>query len=158
MRAQVEGVRPDFDTWVRPHLLAPRRLAARLAPHDADDLLQDALVRAWQRWETYDERRGTVQAWLCAIVLDQSRQRRRRARPDPPAVLPPDMRDDAQAVDVELAIARLARRQRQVVELYYFAGLPVADVAVALGVGEGTVKSTLADARARLRHLLEVPA
>jgi RNA polymerase sigma-70 factor (ECF subfamily) len=130
----------------------------RLAPADAEDLLQEALLRAWQRWHTYDATRGTVAAWLCAIVLDQSRQRSRRVQPDPVIVLPPEMRDDAQAVDLEMALRRLAPRQRQVVELYYFVGLPVGDVAVVLGIGPGTVKSTLSDARTRLRQLLEVPA
>lgn len=147
---------PDFATWVGPHLLAARRLAARLAPGDADDVLQDALTRAWRRRSTYDPDRGTVRAWLCGIVADQCRQRRRRDRDDALATLPPAVRDDAAAIDVELAIRRLSPRQRQVVELYYFVGLPVAEVASALGIGEGTVKSTLADARERLRDLLEV--
>ncbi|HEV2890851.1 MAG TPA: RNA polymerase sigma factor [Frankiaceae bacterium] len=155
MRGHGDGPAPDFASWVGPHLLPARRLAARLAPYDAEDVLQDALTRAWRRRETFDPARGTVSAWLCGIVADQCRQRRRRERPDV-ETLPPAMRDDAAAVDVELAIRKLAPRQRQVVELHYFAGLPVADVAAALGISEGTVKSTLADARARLRDLLEV--
>jgi DNA-directed RNA polymerase specialized sigma24 family protein len=147
---------PDFATWVEPHLLAARRVALRLAPYDADDVLQDALIRAWRRRETYDPACGTVRAWLCGIVIDQCRQRRRRERRDVVGMLPPPLRDDAAAVDVELAVRRLPLRQRQVVELYYFAGLPVTEVAAALRIAEGTVKSTLADARARLRELLEV--
>jgi len=156
MRGHGDRPDPDFASWVGPHLLAARRLAARLAPYEADDVLQDALTRAWRRRETYDPERGTVRAWLCGIVADQCRQRRRRERPAVVDSLPPALRDDAAAIDVELALRKLAPRQRQVVELHYFAGLPVAEVAAALGISGGTVKSTLADARARLRDLLEV--
>ena len=40
-------------------------------------------------------------------------------------------------------------------ELYYFLGLPVAEAAAVMNCSEGTVKSTLADARAKLRPVLE---
>lgn len=52
-------------------------------------------------------------------------------------------------------IAELSRRQREVIGLYYFVDLPVAEVASVLGISTGTVKSTLAAARVRLRDLLE---
>lgn len=57
-------------------------------------------------------------------------------------------------VDLERAVALLPRRQREVVGLRYFAGLSTAETAQALGLSDGTVKSTLSDARARLRLLL----
>jgi RNA polymerase sigma-70 factor (ECF subfamily) len=50
----------------------------------------------------------------------------------------------------------LTARQRQAVDCLYFAGLTVAETAAVMGCAEGTVKSTLSDARARLRTLLEV--
>jgi RNA polymerase sigma-70 factor (ECF subfamily) len=54
------------------------RLARRLAPHaDPDDVVQDALVRAWQKWEQFDEARGTAATWLLAITADQARNARR---------------------------------------------------------------------------------
>lgn len=54
MRA-VDGA--GFERWVRPHLLAMTRLAVRVAPAgEGDDVVQEALLRAWQRWETYDPR------------------------------------------------------------------------------------------------------
>ncbi len=151
-----DGAEPvDFAEWIGPHLIAARRLAARLAPRDAEDVLQESLTRAWRRRGTYDASRGSVAGWLCGIVLDQCRQRWRQERA--PALMPvPAENDTALQLDLELAIRRLAPRQRQVIELHYFAGLPVADVAAALGISDGTVKSTLADARARLRTLLEV--
>ena len=59
-------------------------------------------------------------------------------------------------MDVERALGRLTRRQRMAVECVYFVGLTVAETAAVMGCSDGTVKSTLSDARARLRSLLEV--
>ena len=134
------------------------RLAARLAPNaDRDDVVQDALVRAWRKRDLYDESRGTAAAWLLAITADQARRARRRHRPF--AVLaeitvPPALPDDR--VDVEAALARLTGRQKLAVDCFYFVDLSVAETAVVMGCSEGTVKSTLSDARNRLRSLLEV--
>jgi RNA polymerase sigma-70 factor (ECF subfamily) len=63
---------------------------------------------------------------------------------------------DGSSVDLEMAIATLAPRMRLAVDCVYFVGLTVSETAVVMGVAEGTVKSTLFDARARLRTLLEV--
>jgi RNA polymerase sigma factor (sigma-70 family) len=59
---------------------------------------------------------------------------------------------------VERAIAGLSARQRLVVNLYYFVDLPVDEVARILGIAPGTVKSSLADARGRLREVLDKEA
>jgi MFS family permease len=59
------------------------RLAARLGGGaDRDDLVQEALTRAWRRRETFDPGRGTPRTWLLAIVADQARKARRRRRPE----------------------------------------------------------------------------
>jgi RNA polymerase sigma factor (sigma-70 family) len=152
------GTPEEFADWVRPHLPAMRRLAARLAPEiDADDAVQEALVRAWRKRSQFDERRGTPAAWLCAIAADQARQARRRQRP---RTLLGDVsarvRSADDAVDVEFAIATLSPRQRLAVDCFYFVGLSVLETAAVMRCSEGTVKSTLSDARDRLRPLLEV--
>ena len=51
---------------------------------------------------------------------------------------------------------KLPRRMRLAVECVYFVDLTIADTAAVMGISEGTVKSTLSDARARLRTMLEV--
>ena len=159
----VEGP-PDagagFVEWVRPHLPAMARLAARLAVGaDRDDIVQDALARAWSKRSQYDATRGTPSAWLLAITADQARKAARRLRSakelddhDVP-VSRPDL--DAR-MDVEHALTSLSARQRRAVDCYYFADLSIADTAAVMGCSEGTVKSTLSDARSRLRTLLEV--
>ena len=51
------GTPAEFAHWVEPHLPAMARYAGRhVAPADRDDVVQEALIRAWQRWSTYDER------------------------------------------------------------------------------------------------------
>ena len=146
---------PDFAGWVTPHLAVMGRVAARLAPGaERDDIVQEALARAWRKRSSYDPARGTPAAWLCAIVADQARRSRRRRRP--PVYLAgqqPD-RDTDRDLDLERALTTLPPRQRAAVDLHYFAGLSVAETATVMHCAEGTVKSTLSDARARLRPLL----
>jgi RNA polymerase sigma factor (sigma-70 family) len=147
----------DFRAWVGPHLLAMARLATRLtSAADSDDVVQEALVRAWRKRSQYDETRGSAQSWLLAIVADRARRHRLRARPGRELVdLPEPGRDVERALDLEAAIAGLPRRQRLAVELRYLLGLDIRECAAVMGCSEGTVKSTLYDARARLRGVLE---
>lgn len=137
------------------------RLARRLAPQDdPDDLVQEALARAWQKWHQFDPGRGTATAWLLAIVADRARAARRvRGRRlrlvDDTADLPDTPVSDRHAdLDLERAIDRLAERQQLAVHLHYFVGLGVDETAQVMGCSPGTVKSTLFDARVRLRTLL----
>jgi RNA polymerase sigma-70 factor (ECF subfamily) len=151
----------EFAEWTRPSLLPMTRLARRLAPHaDPDDIVQDALARAWVKRAQFDPERGTPTTWLLAIVADQARSSRRgRVRRlrvvDDTAELPdPPSRDDGVDVDLERAITRLAERQQIAVHLHYFVGLTVDETAAVMNCSAGTVKSTLFDARTRLRALL----
>ncbi len=156
--APVEGVTvDDFGVWVRPHLPAMSNLAARLVGvADRDDVVQESLARAWRRRETYREDRGTPRAWLLAIVADRARRHHRgRDRHRTWAVVPAAGERVERDADLEAAIRRLSGRQRMAVELHYFVDLHVSEVAAVMGCSEGTVKSTLSDARARLRSQLE---
>jgi RNA polymerase sigma factor (sigma-70 family) len=131
------------------------RLSRRLGGTEWEDVLQDALAQAWRRRETYDADRGTERTWLLTIVADQARKTWRRRRPDPTPL------DDSavgpaepNSVDIERAIAALPERQRLAITLFYFLDLPIADAAVVMDCAPGTVKSTLAEARRRLRNHL----
>jgi RNA polymerase sigma-70 factor (ECF subfamily) len=155
-RAAVADTPAEFADWVRPHLDLMTAVAQReVGDADRDDVVQNALVRAWQRRTTYRPERGTARVWLLAILLDQARRHRGRRRADPlvdedVAVLTPDDR-----LDVERAIRRLPSRQRQVVVLHYLADLAVAEVAEVLGISVGSVKSHLHDARRALREVID---
>jgi RNA polymerase sigma factor (sigma-70 family) len=152
-----------FAAWVSPSLLAMTRLAKRLAPHaDPDDVVQDALVRAWQKWDQFDSARGTPANWLLAITADRARDARRvrvrRLHVVDETALAPETAAPASNVaadlDLDEAVGQLAGRQRLAVELHYFVGLNIGETAAVMGCAPGTVKSTLSDARARLRQLL----
>jgi RNA polymerase sigma factor (sigma-70 family) len=148
----------EFEAWVEPHLVRMANLAARLAPSvDRDDVVQAALARAWTKRTAYDPKRGAVSAWLLAITADQARQALRRHRST--SVLreiPSPYIDLDQRLDIEAAVVQLSPRQRLAVNCYYFAGLSVDETAAVMHCSDGTVKSTLADARTRLRELLGV--
>jgi RNA polymerase sigma-70 factor (ECF subfamily) len=62
--------------------------------------------------------------------------------------------DDGRDLDLERTIERLSERQQLAVHLHYFVGLGIDDAAKVMGCSPGTVKSTLFDARTRLRKLL----
>jgi RNA polymerase sigma factor (sigma-70 family) len=147
----------EFRAWVAPHLVAMGRLATRLASAaDSDDVVQEALVRAWRKRSQYDDTRGSAQSWLLAIVADRARRHRTRQRPSRELIdLPAPGRDLDQSMDLDHAIAVLPSRQRLAVELHYLLGLDVRECAAVMGCSDGTVKSTLYDARARLRGVLE---
>jgi RNA polymerase sigma-70 factor (ECF subfamily) len=69
--------------------------------------------------------------------------------------VPLDDPDVSRSLDLERAIASLPRRQRLAVELHYVLDLDVRECAAVMSCSEGTVKSTLHDARIRLRGVLE---
>ena len=146
-----------FAEWVRPSLLAMARLAARLSPPgEGDDVVQEALVRAWSKWPQFDPARGTASTWLLAITVDQARKARRRRRPVVLFGSGSAVRSIDDHLDIEYAVVQLPARQRLAIDCYYFVGLSVGETAAVMGCAEGTVKSTLSDARARLHLLLKV--
>ncbi len=150
------GTPGDFARWVEPHLTVLARYAGRhVAPADRDDVVQEALIRAWQRWSTYDGARGSAAAWLLAIVADRCRRHRTRQPAGHVVELVEHAAPSApHDLDLERAVAALSRRQRQAVDLHYFVGLDVATTAEVMGCAPGTVKATLHQARGRLRELL----
>ena len=146
-----------FAEWVRPHLAVMANLAARLASDDErDDVVQEALLRSWKKRSQYDLRRGSLRTWLLAITADQARRSRRGARATgfvADLVVPPRSPDER--LDLEDAVSRLAPRQRLAVSCFYFVDLSISETAAVMRCSPGTVKSTLADARHRLKELLD---
>lgn len=147
----------EFAAWVEPHVPAMTRLAARLvAAADRDDVVQEAMVNAWRKRHTFDDRRGTPAGWLLGIVANCARRHRTRAPRDVPMMLPDGVVAPVESdLDLERALAGLPKREQLAVDLFYFVGLDIAGTAEVMGVSAGTVKATLHHARARLRDLLE---
>jgi RNA polymerase sigma-70 factor (ECF subfamily) len=104
----------------------------------------------------------SLPAWVAAVALNQMRsgwrrtmaeRRARRRLPESPAAVPGPSEDH---IDVASALATLPRRQREVAVLRYLLEMSTAEVAAALGIGEGTVKSSLVRARTHLARTLAI--
>lgn len=148
-----------FADFVAPHWDSMRALAARWCGRgDSEDVVQEALAAAWRLRDRYEPSRGSARVWLLSLTADQARRHRRRQRAQPVTtseVIDSAVADSPADVDLDRALARLSSRQRHAVILFYYIDLPIADVAAVLKCRPGTVKSTLSDARERLRRLLE---
>ncbi|WP_201930883.1 RNA polymerase sigma factor [Nocardioides donggukensis] len=160
-----------FGTYVEPEIEAMLRVAHRLTGswNDAEDVVQDSLVRAYRAIDRFDGRHP--RAWLFTIVRNTHLNSLRRTRPVPaedewlerrtPA-FGADRAPSAEEVyadrhfdaDVEAALAALDPRFRRVVLLVDLDHLTYAEAAEVLGVPVGTVMSRLSRARSRLREQL----
>ncbi len=123
----------------------------------ADDLVQEALVRAFTR-PLRAPRLVAAEAYVRTIMvnlfIDGARRNSRWRRLAPllrPADVAPDPADEVSDRDAMLtALRSLSPRQRACVVLRYYEDLPVAQVAAVLGVGEGTVKRYLSEAMSQV--------
>ena len=136
------------------------RLAYRYArnPSEAEDIAQDALLRAWRRRSTLREADRRNQ-WLATIVRNEAFRQHARVRPDPTATIETyEGAEDAQVVatvekaDLHAALKRLTDRDRRLLEMRYDEDLTQSTIAERLGIPEGTVKVRLHRARDKLRQ------
>jgi RNA polymerase sigma-70 factor (sigma-E family) len=128
---------------------------------EAEDLLQNALVRLIDRWAQIRDSPGP---YALQVLVNLSRDRHRRLGRRPREVAPEDgvelsYEDDASRLAQRDALAHavraLPRRQREVVALRFFLDLSVADTATALRCSEGAVKAYTARALVHMRELLD---
>jgi RNA polymerase sigma factor (sigma-70 family) len=160
-----------YETLVARHTAPAHRTAVLLgAGADADDVVQEALVKAYRRLSLF---RGdsAFRPWLLAIVANETRNlhrsRRRRdglalraaAREDPEPV-GPDPADSVLAGERRRELLdqlrQLDHRDREVLVCRYLLDLSEAETATTLGLPKGTVKSRTARALTRLRGRLPV--
>jgi RNA polymerase sigma-70 factor (ECF subfamily) len=127
----------------------------------AEEAVHDAFVRALRHRRSFDER-GSLDAWLWQIVVNEARRRRSAERaahlsPVDDATVPATANGQRESGAVEAIVAKLPERQRLALFLRYYADLDYDAIATALGVRPGTVAATLHAAHAALRsQLLEV--
>lgn len=129
---------------------------------DAEDLVQDALLRTFSRPRALTDpytAEGFVREVIRTTFLDQARKRRSwTARAhllvQPEAAADSPERAAVAAVDVQSALNALPARERACVVLRFFDDLPVADIAQALGISAGSVKRYLSDGTAKLHTSL----
>lgn len=146
----------------REHALGLTRLAFLMLGDRgaAEDVVQEAfcgLYRAWGRLPNHDKAAG----YLRVSVLNGCRSVIRRSRRTPaPIEVTSAASAEADALLGEerraavAALRRLPARQREALVLRYFADLPVSEIARAMGVSTGTVKSTTARGLAALARIL----
>jgi RNA polymerase sigma-70 factor (ECF subfamily) len=160
----------QFALLFRRHASGLGRYAARrLGPGPAEDIVAETFLAAFRHRDRYDVTRSDARPWLHGIAgnlirrhyRDEVRQLRALARTghDPVAESFTDRSDarlsaDAARRAVAAALAALDSDQRDVVLLIAWAGLTYDQVAEALGVPEGTVRSRMNRARTRLRAAL----
>jgi RNA polymerase sigma-70 factor (sigma-E family) len=132
---------------------------------DAEDLLQATLVKAYQSWDRIDDQ-AALDTYVRRVMVNThiSGWRRRRVDEYPTDDLPdsPSAEDATRDSDlhdvVQRAIDRLPRQMRAAVMLRFYDDMTEPEVAAALGVSVGTVKSTVARAVAKLRKDAELGA
>jgi len=158
------GDRRAFGEIVRRHQGLVRGLVRRLAhdPARADDIAQDAFIKAWDRIADW-RGEGTVKSWLCRIAytefLMSARKAKTRARLEADAGRELETEtgpsDAVGKVALDRALAELAPDERACVVLCYAAGMSHSEASAATGLPLGTVKSHVNRGRARLRALLD---
>jgi len=126
---------------------------------DAQDLVQEAYVRAWQRWRRlagYDHTEAWVRLVLTRLATDNWRRRRNRRtamhRTGPPGDVAAPSED---TVLLAGALRQLPVTQRRAVALHYLYDMSVAEIATETGAAVGTVKSWLFRGRTALAALLD---
>lgn len=128
---------------------------------EAEDLVHDVFLEAWRAARDFDPNRGRVRTWLAIRMRSRALDHQKSARVsrnagDAGLEVVPDA-SEAQSPDharVRTALAGLGDDQRRVLELAYFQGLSCSEIAAAIAIPIGTVKSRLAAAMARLREQL----
>lgn len=128
-------------------------------PSEAEDIAQDALLRAWRRRSTLRDSQRRNQ-WLATIVRNEAFRQHARLRPDPTSSIEfsEGAEDERVLAAVELAdlhaaLSLLSERDRRLLEMKYEEDLTQGMIARRLGIPEGTVKVRLHRARNRLRLL-----
>ncbi|HCT75481.1 MAG TPA: RNA polymerase subunit sigma-70 [Micromonosporaceae bacterium] len=151
-----------FERYARDLL---RYATQRVGEHVAEDIVAQTFLAAYEQRHRYDPARGDLLPWLYGICTNLLRRHKRTelralralAALRPAAVDGPNAdRIDAQRSVARVAdvLARLPRRQREVLLLFAIAELEYAEIAVALNIPLGSVRSALHRARTKVRSAL----
>lgn len=139
----------------------------------SEEVTQEVFVEVWKLAPRYDSSKGSPHAWISTIAhrravdrvrSEQSRKNREQADVDTKIHTGPDVGDEVVAdmvdqldrVRVREALAALSEAQREAIELAYYGGRTYREVAVLLGIAEGTVKTRIRDGLIKVRDHMEV--
>lgn len=150
----------QFETFYKDHyrtvLAVVLGLTKRAA--DAEDITQDAFLKAQRRWDEVSGYQYPV-AWVKRVAVNLAMSRFRRLAAETRALLrvgsDQDTVEPAESADeLWAAVRALPRLQAQCVALFYIDDLSVVQISEVLDVAQGTVKSSLSRARAALARTL----
>lgn len=160
----------DRDAFAKLFDFYAPRLRAMLARQNctgaaADDVIQDAMLRVWQKAGQFDASRASASAWIYRIARNRHVDViRKTARPVPEALKveeppEPDASEvvglQAEASRLRAALDMLNSEQRRIVEMAYMGELSHQQISDDTGLPLGTVKSRIRLALDRLRHNLK---
>jgi RNA polymerase sigma-70 factor (ECF subfamily) len=162
----------DADAFLRSlyenHSATLRTYVGRIVsdPHQAEDVVQETMIRAWRKSDTLSPERGSVGGWLIRVAHNIALDRLRAKRARPPEVdegyssmvasAVADHADHAvNSVLIARALAALSPGHRAVLHEVYLADRTCREAAVVLGIPEGTVKSRLHHALRKLRQVMQ---
>ena len=148
---------------------APRlrgMLARQGSPgNSADDIVQDVMLKVWQRADQFDPARASASAWIYRIARNRHIDTlRKAARPVPEALRVPEPPPEDPAAQLALetetkhllaALQGLSPEQREIIVKVYFGELSHAEARDVTGLPLGTIKSRIRLALERLRHELK---
>ncbi len=162
-RGDEAGATHLFQRWSGPLLKFTGRMLGD--PAEAEEVTQDVFLKVIARAGQYDGR-ASVASWLFAIAANACRDRLRRSARRPSVSLDavaeapqPDIPVDLRLVErqrraaVRRALARLSDEQREALVLARYHGLPYAEIARALSISEGAVKTRVFRAMETLKSL-----
>lgn len=156
-------------TWLEELVPGVWRFALQLTgnAHEADDLTQETVLRAWRRRGRLRDTRRARQ-WLLSIAANLWRDQKRRERrmPERMVLLPEDQQVTDVTADQRLvdrdnvrralqAMEDLPSRQREVLYLYSCEALSLVEIAGVLGISSDAVKASLSLARQKMRRKLQ---
>ncbi|TAL72805.1 MAG: sigma-70 family RNA polymerase sigma factor [Rhodanobacter sp.] len=164
VRAASTGDRLAFQRLYRRHVDRVHGAMCRLAGYDrarAEDLTQDAFVRAWQKLPQF-RHEAAFGTWLYRLAINLALMALRAQRADPVTFDAADTLPDpantpfcaAERAELQAAIGRLPPRARTVLVLHDIEGWHHAEIGAALAIAAGTSKAQLHRARTLLRAAL----
>ncbi len=162
----LDGHAEDYGYFLERYGQEVMRLVSRLVPQqqDAEELVQDAFVRAYDRLETFGGR-SSFSTWICRIAYTTtvSWLRRRRMKylsiddlPTLPDSVVDEALDDETRIDeLRHAIAQLKPDEQTLITLFYYDDHPLADIAYILDIETGTIATRLHRIRRKLYLLMK---
>ena len=162
-QGDVEAFAQIYDRHAGSLLALTQRM--HFAASEAQDLMHDVFLEAWQAVREYDPERASVRTWLLVRARSRALDRLGRNAREQNArrTLPPDNPASSQRAFATHAERQIAVRQalgeldasvRETLELTYYEGLTALEIAARMQVPHGTVKSRLARGLQALQRVL----